>query len=542
MLRFLLIGIFLILLVSKGISAKLPVFIDVTRKAGINFKHASGKSQRYFIVETLGSGVATFDYNDDGWLDIYFVNSGQVLHRDKQAKNVLYRNNRDGTFTDATESSGTGDFGYGIGVTVGDYDNNGTADLYVTNYGQNVLYRNNGDGTFTDVTEKAGVGHPGCGTGCAFADFDLDGDLDLYVANYVPKDQMLATTGSSGYKNPIFYDGETDVLYQNNGDGTFIIITSRLGDSTIFRDARGLGVVVADYNRDKLADIYIANDKSKNLYFLNNGDETFTEAATLTGVGYDASGNALAGMGVAVGDYDNDGWIDMFVTNFAYEFNNLYHNEKEFFIDATASAGLGDPSYLYVGWGTFFFDSDNDGDLDLFIANGHIMDNNELQSDQLTYEQPDQLFENCGNGKFVEISIESGDYFSQKHVARGSAYFDYDNDGDLDLLISNSNQFPILLRNDGGNHQNWLQMTLIGTTSNRDAVGTQVIIQAGNQIQVREVQSSGSYCSVNDYRLHFGVNETKQIDLVEVQWTSGTLQKLKDVAVNQHLTVIENQQ
>ena len=542
MLRFLLIGIFLILLVSKGISAKLPVFIDVTRKAGINFKHASGKSQRYFIVETLGSGVATFDYNDDGWLDIYFVNSGQVLHRDKQAKNVLYRNNGDGTFTDATESSGTGDFGYGIGVTVGDYDNNGTADLYVTNYGQNVLYRNNGDGTFTDVTEKAGVGHPGCGTGCAFADFDLDGDLDLYVANYVPKDQMLATTGSSGYKNPIFYDGETDVLYQNNGDGTFIIITSRLGDSTIFRDARGLGVVVADYNRDKLADIYIANDKSKNLYFLNNGDETFTEAATLTGVGYDASGNALAGMGVAVGDYDNDGWIDMFVTNFAYEFNNLYHNEKEFFIDATASAGLGDPSYLYVGWGTFFFDSDNDGDLDLFIANGHIMDNNELQSDQLTYEQPDQLFENCGNGKFVEISIESGDYFSQKHVARGSAYFDYDNDGDLDLLISNSNQFPILLRNDGGNHQNWLQMTLIGTTSNRDAVGTQVIIQAGNQIQVREVQSSGSYCSVNDYRLHFGVNETKQIDLVEVQWTSGTLQKLKDVAVNQHLTVIENQQ
>ena len=415
-------------------------------------------------------------------------------------------------------------------------------DLYVTNYGQNVLYRNNGDGTFTDITEKAGVGHQGCGTGCAFADFDLDGDLDLYVANYVPKDQMVATTGSSGYRNPIFYDGETDVLYQNNGDGTFIIITSRLGDSTIFRDARGLGVVVADYNRDKLADIYIANDKSKNLYFLNNGDETFTEAATLTGVGYDASGNALAGMGVAVGDYDNDGWIDMFVTNFAYEFNNLYHNEKEFFIDATASAGLGDPSYLYVGWGTFFFDSDNDGDLDLFIANGHIMDNNELQSDQLTYEQPDQLFENCGNGKFVEISIESGDYFSQKHVARGSAYFDYDNDGDLDLLISNSNQFPILLRNDGGNHQNWLQMTLIGTTSNRDAVGTQVIIQAGNQIQVREVQSSGSYCSVNDYRLHFGVNETKQIDLVEVQWTSGTLQKLKDVAVNQHLTVIENQQ
>ena len=542
MLRFLLIGIFLILLVSKGISAKLPVFIDVTRKAGINFKHASGKSQRYFIVETLGSGVATFDYNDDGWLDIYFVNSGQVLHRDKQAKNVLYRNNGDGTFTDATESSGTGDFGYGIGVTVGDYDNNGTADLYVTNYGQNVLYRNNGDGTFTDVTEKAGVGHQGCGTGCAFADFDLDGDLDLYVANYVPKDQMVATTGSSGYRNPIFYDGETDVLYQNNGDGTFIIITSRLGNSTIFRDARGLGVVVADYNRDKLADIYIANDKSKNLYFLNNGDETFTEAATLTGVGYDASGNALAGMGVAVGDYDNDGWIDMFVTNFAYEFNNLYHNEKEFFIDATASAGLGDPSYLYVGWGTFFFDSDNDGDLDLFIANGHIMDNNELQSDQLTYEQPDQLFENCGNGKFVEISIESGDYFSQKHVARGSAYFDYDNDGDLDLLISNSNQFPILLRNDGGNHQNWLQMTLIGTTSNRDAVGTQVIIQAGNQIQVREVQSSGSYCSVNDYRLHFGVNETKQIDLVEVRWTSGTLQKLKDVAVNQHLTVIENQQ
>ena len=542
-LRFLLIGLFSIfLLVTKGISAKRPVFVDVTREAGINFKHASGKSQRYFIVETLGSGVATFDYNNDGWIDIYLVNSGQVLHRNQTAKNVLYRNNGDGTFTDTTKSSGTGDLGYGIGVTIGDYDNNGTADLYVTNYGKNVLYHNNGDGTFKDVTEKAGVGHPGCGTGCAFADFDLDGDLDLYVANYVPKDQVMANTGSNGYRNPIFYDGEIDVLYQNNGDGTFIIITPQLGNSTIFRDARGLGVVAVDYNRDKFADIYIANDKSKNLYFHNNGDETFTEAATLTGVGHDVSGNALAGMGIAVGDYDNDGWIDMFVTNFAYEFNNLYHNEKEFFIDVTASAGLGNPSYLYVGWGTFFFDSDNDGDLDLFVANGHIMDNDELQSDQLTYEQPDQLFENRGDGEFIEISIESGNYFSQKYPARGAAYFDYDNDGDLDLLISNSNHFTILLRNDGGNHRNWLQITLVGTKSNRDAIGTQVTIQYDNQIQVREVQSSGSYCSVNDYRLHFGMNAAKQIDLVEVQWANGTIQQLKNIVANQHLTITENQQ
>ena len=535
-------GLFLTFLIPKGILAKRPVFVDVTRKSGIDFKHTNGKSQRYFIVETLGSGVATFDYDNDGWTDIYFVNSGQVLHQIPKLTNVLYRNNGDGTFTDTTTSSGTGDSGYGIGVTVGDYDNNGTVDLYVTNYGKNILYHNNGDGTFTDVTDKAGVGHLGCGTGCAFTDFDLDGDLDLYLANYVPKDQITSNSGSNGYRNPIFYDGEIDVLYESNGDSTFTVITSQLGNSTIFRDARGLGVVAVDYNRDKFADIYIANDKSKNLYFHNNGDQTFTEVATLAGVGHDASGNALAGMGIAVGDYDNDGWIDMFVTNFAYEFNNLYHNEKEFFIDTTSSAGLGNPSYLYVGWGTFFFDFDNDGDLDLFVANGHIMDNDELQSDQLTYAQPDQLFENRGDGKFTEISISSGNYFSQKHVARGSAYFDYDNDGDLDVLISNSNHFATLLRNDGGNHRSWLQITLIGTKSNRDAIGAHVTIQYDNQIQVREVQSSGSYCSVNDFRLHFGMNVATQVDLVEVRWTSGSIQKLEDIMVNQHLTIIENQQ
>ena len=542
MLHFLLTGLFLTFFIPKGILAKRPVFVDVTRKSGIDFKHTNGKSQRYFIVETLGSGVATFDYDNDGWTDIYFVNSGQVLHHSPKLTNVLYHNNGDGTFTDTTTSSGIGDSGYGIGVTVGDYDNNGTADLYVTNYGKNILYHNNGDGTFTDVTDKAGVGHLGCGTGCAFTDFDLDGDLDLYLANYVPKDQITSNSGSNGYRNPIFYDGEIDVLYESNGDSTFTVITSQLGNSTIFRDARGLGVVAVDYNRDKFADIYIANDKSKNLYFHNNGDQTFTEVATLAGVGHDASGNALAGMGIAVGDYDNDGWIDMFVTNFAYEFNNLYHNEKEFFIDTTSSAGLGNPSYLYVGWGTFFFDFDNDGDLDLFVANGHIMDNDELQSDQLTYAQPDQLFENRGDGKFTEISISSGNYFSQKHVARGSAYFDYDNDGDLDVLISNSNHFATLLRNDGGNHRSWLQITLIGTKSNRDAIGAHVTIQYDNQIQVREVQSSGSYCSVNDFRLHFGMNVATQVDLVEVRWTSGSIQKLEDIAVNQHLTIIENQQ
>ena len=518
-------------------------FVNVTAEAGIRFQHQNGRSEKHFIVETLGSGVAVLDYDSDGWVDLYFVNSGVISQPDENGQNALYRNLGDGTFADVTLSSGTGDTGFGVGVTVGDYDNDGDPDLYITNAGSNVLYCNNGDGTFTDVAETAGVGHNGCGTGCAFFDFDLDSDLDLYLANYGSVDQMKTLIDDNGYQNPIFYNGAVDVLYQNRGDGTFTKMQThewmRLQEPTsIFHDARGLSVVAADFNHDSWPDIYVANDKSKNLYFHNNGDGTFTESATILGIGYDGFGQALAGMGIATGDYDRDGKIDIFVTNFAYEFNNLYHCESPtgaedlFFTDVTVEADLGDPSYLYVGWGTTFFDADNDGDLDLFVANGHIMNDQELDSDTLTYAQPDQLFENRGEGKFAEISIQSGDYFSQHHVARGAVHLDYDNDGDLDLLISNSGQPPILLRNYGGNLQNWLEVFLCGS-----AVGATLTIRYGDQTQVRQVPSSGSYCSVNDGRIHFGLGRTQVVDQIEIQWGRDQTKQLNHISANQQLTI-----
>lgn len=526
-------------------------FTDVTEKVGIKFRHQNGYSEDHFIPETLGAGIAVFDYDNDGWIDLYFVNSGYIKEPYKNRPNSLYKNLGDGTFGNVTDISGVGDTGFGIGVTVGDYDNDGHPDLYVTNMGPNVLYRNNGDSTFTDTTRLAGVGYEGCSTGCAFFDFDRDGDLDLYVANYVPIEEINQITNKDGYKNPIFYQGARDVLYQNEGNGTFSEVdSSRFTDSKekmrLFKDARGLGVVATDFDRDWWTDVYIANDKSKNLYFQHNGFEDinlpiFTESATTVGIGYDGFGEALAGMGIAVGDYNNDCNLDIFVTNFAYEYNNLYRCDpdgtgKLFYFDDTTTARLGDPSFPYVGWGTTFFDYDNDGDLDLFIANGHIMEDAELNSNQLTYAQPDQLFENqlieSETAYFVDISQKSGSYFSQRRVGRGAVHLDYDNDGDLDLLISNSGQAPILLRNNGGNQRNWVSVTLVG-----QAIGVKLKIQSGDQTQIRQVDSSASYCSVNDLRIHFGVGSDKIIDQLEIWWDEDCYQKLTDVEARQHLVI-----
>ena len=526
-------------------------FTDVTEKVGIKFRHQNGYSEDHFIPETLGAGIAVFDYDNDGWIDLYFVNSGYIKEPYKNRPNSLYKNLGDGTFGNVTDISGVGDTGFGIGVTVGDYDNDGHPDLYVTNMGPNVLYRNNGDSTFTDTTRLAGVGYEGCSTGCAFFDFDRDGDLDLYVANYVPIEEINQITNKDGYKNPIFYQGARDVLYQNEGNGTFSEVdSSKFTDSKekmrLFKDARGLGVVATDFDRDWWTDVYIANDKSKNLYFQHNGFEDinlpiFTESATTVGIGYDGFGEALAGMGIAVGDYNNDCNLDIFVTNFAYEYNNLYRCDpdgtgKLFYFDDTTTARLGDPSFPYVGWGTTFFDYDNDGDLDLFIANGHIMKDAELNSNQLTYAQPDQLFENqlieSETAYFVDISQKSGSYFSQRRVGRGAVHLDYDNDGDLDLLISNSGQSPILLRNNGGNQRNWVSVTLVG-----QAIGVKLKIQSGDQTQIRQVDSSASYCSVNDLRIHFGVGSDKIIDQLEIWWDEDCYQKLTDVEARQHLVI-----
>ena len=539
------------LLCFQLIDAGAVNFADVTVRAGIKFLHQNGYSEDHFIPETLGSGLAAFDYDKDGWIDLYFVNSGYIKEPYKNRSNSLYKNLGDGTFNDVTETSGVGDTGFGIGVTIGDYNSDGYPDLYVTNMGANVLYRNNGNGTFTDTTQLAGVGYEGCSTGCAFFDFDRDGDLDLYVANYVPIEEINQITNKEGYKNPIFYQGARDVLYKNEGDGTFNEVNSDSFTGSkekmqLFKDARGLGVVATDFDRDWWTDIYIANDKSQNLYFQHNGLKNislpiFTESATTVGIGYDGFGEALAGMGIAVGDYNNDCNLDIFVTNFAYEYNNLYRCDpdgtgKLFYFDDTTTARLGDPSFPYVGWGTTFFDYDNDGDLDLFIANGHIMEDAELNSNQLTYAQPDQLFENqlieSETAYFVDISQKSGNYFSQRRVGRGAVHLDYDNDGDLDLLISNSGQAPILLRNNGGNQRNWVSVTLVG-----QAIGVKLKIQSGDQTQIRQVDSSASYCSVNDLRIHFGVGSDKIIDQLEIWWDEDCYQKLTDVEARQHLII-----
>ncbi len=535
------------------VTTEIVQFVDVTSEVGIKFRHENGYSKKHFIVETLGSGVAIFDYNSDGWVDLYFVNSGFIDQVNNNLSNSLYRNLGDGSFTDVTEMSSVGDTGFGIGVSVGDYNNDGHPDLYITNIGPNVLYRNNGDSTFTDTTQFAGVGYDGCSTGCAFFDFDRDGDLDLYVVNYVTIQEMNHITSKDGYKNPLFYQGAEDILYQNEGNGTFTEINNGRFMSLeekmlLFKDARGLGVVATDFNQDWWPDIYIANDKSKNLYFHHNGLELtdqviFTESATLIGVGYNGFGEPLAGMGIAVGDYNNDSNIDIFVTNFAYEYNNLYRCEfsssnNVFYFDDTNTAKLGDPSFLYVGWGTTFFDFDNDGDLDLFVANGHIMNDSELKSDQLTYAQPDQLFENQliqrKDAYFIDISGKSGKYFSQRYVGRGAAHLDYDNDGDLDLLISNSGQSPILLRNNGGNQKNWLAITLVG-----QAIGAKLKIQSGGQTQIRQVESSASYCSVNDPRVYFGIGSAKVINQLEIWWNKDHSQTLINIRANQHLVIFQ---
>ena len=539
------------LLCFQLIDAGAGNFTDVTEKAGIKFLHQNGYSDDHFIPETLGSGLAAFDYDKDGWIDLYFVNSGYIKEPYKNRSNSLYKNLGDGTFNDVTETSGVGDTGFGIGVTIGDYSSDGYPDLYVTNMGANVLYRNNGNGTFTDTTQLAGVGYEGCSTGCAFFDFDRDGDLDLYVANYVPIDEINQITNKEGYKNPIFYQGARDVLYKNKGDGTFGEVdsgrfTGPKEKMRLFKDARGLGVIATDFDHDWWTDIYIANDKSKNLYFQHNGFKNinlpiFTESATTVGIGYDGFGEALAGMGIAVGDYNNDCNLDIFVTNFAYEYNNLYRCDpdgtgKLFYFDDTTTARLGDPSFPYVSWGTTFFDYDNDGDLDLFIANGHIMEDAELKSNQLTYAQPDQLFENqlieSETAYFVDISEKSGRYFSQRRVGRGAVQLDYDNDGDLDLLISNSGQTPVLLRNNGGNQRNWISVTLVG-----QSIGVKLKIQSGAQTQIRQVDSSASYCSVNDPRIHFGIGSDKIIDQLEIWWDEDSCQRLTNIEAGQHLVI-----
>ena len=522
-------------------------FIDVTSQTGITFTHYNGAAGEKYLVETMGAGAAFFDYNNDAYLDIYAVNGANLSGEGGNPGNVLYRNNGDGTFTDVTHTAGVGDKAYGMGVCAADYDNNGYQDLYVTNFGSRVLYRNNGDGTFTDVTAVANVSDTRWGSSCAFADYDNDGDLDLYVANYLDLALVKKNTwcgrheeGFRTYCHPDNFDGIADRLYRNNGDGTFTDVTQAAG--VLNPAGKGLGVVFGDYDNDGNVDLFVANDSTANFLYHNNGDGTFNAVGVLSGVAYNSGGQAEAGMGVDFADYDNDGLLDIFVTNFDFETNTLYRNQGNgFFVDVTALAGLGEDREPYMGWGTKLLDYDNDGDKDLFIANGHLQNNIHLFNDVTTYAQSNQLFRNAGQGRFSEVSLRSGQGLLAQTVGRGAAFGDYDNDGDTDIFIVNNNHRASLLRNDGGNRHHWLMVKTVGTKSNRDGTGARVKVVAGILSQVAEVRSGSSYLSHNDARLLFGLGNHAQVDLIEIKWPSGIVEAFKNVAANQLLTLTEQE-
>ncbi len=521
-------------------------FVDVAEASGIIFKHVNGESGRLYYLETMGSGAAFFDYDNDGDLDLYIVNSAPLpgFVTDTPPTNALYRNDRDKGFTDVTAEAGVGHLGYGMGCGTADYDNDGDPDLYVTNFGENVLYRNNADGTFTDVTTYAGVGDSDrWSSSCAFVDYDHDGNLDLYVVNYLDYDivedgEWYDTNGRRIYSNPRVYKGVSDTLYRNSGDGTFTDVTQRAG---VYNDTgKGLGVTCGDYDNDGRIDIYVANDTTPNFLYRNMGDGTFMDLGVIAGVAYNEDGVAEGGMGVDFGDYNNDGFLDIFVTNFSRETNTLYRNNSNgIFTDVTYIAHLGDPSFLRLGFGTKFFDADNDSDLDLFVANGHVYSIVESQSDTLEYAQTDQLFLNMGESSFLDVSEGSGTYFSMKRVSRGAAFGDYDNDGDTDIFVVNLNQKAVLLRNDGGNRNNWLKIETVGVKSNRDGIGACIEVATRSHTQIREVQAGSSYLSGHDLRLIFGLGAEAEAKEVTITWPSGLEQTLADVEANQFLIITE---
>ena len=522
-------------------------FVDVTQEAGIHWKHVDGRSGQKYFMETLGSGAAFFDYDADGDPDLYFVNGAPLPGYVSQEipTNCLYRNNGDGTFTDVTKKAGVGDTGYGHGCAVGDYNNDGQLDLYVTNYGTNRLYRNNGDGTFTEVAESAGVTEPRWSTSCAFADYDRDGNLDLYVVNYIVFDINenpwcgLREKGIRAYCEPDNFTAQSDTLYRNNGDGTFTDVTQTAG---IYNTTgKGLGVVWADYNNDGAADIYVANDSTENFFYRNNGDGTFEEVGFMVGVALSENGAPENGMGTTFGDWNNDGWFDLTVTNYAQQTNTLYHNDADgFFTDATTTTKTAQRTYPYLGWATAFIDYDNDGYQDLFVANGHLHENLAELGQEGTYGQRNLLFRNNSNGTFTEISETLGPGMKLTDVSRGATFADYDLDGDIDIVVTNSNTAPRLLRNDGGNRKNWLQIRLTATNGSTDAIGARVKITTGKLTQTREVRSADGYLSQQDITLHFGIGDYEQVDSIEVQWQTGAKQLIGSVPANQVLSLEEN--
>lgn len=528
-------------------------FVEVSARAGIRFNLTSGGLEKRYIIEAKGGGgIAWIDYDQDGYLDLFLVNGSTFEHwrRGDSPPSRLYRNNGDGTFRDVTAGSGLNRTGWGMGACVGDYDNDGSDDLYVTYYGGNVLYRNGGNGAFADVTAKAGVGGSGWGMGCAFGDLDNDGNLDLYVANYVDVDiERLGEPGSSitctyrgvaTFCGPRGLPGGRDALFRNRGDGTFEDVTEKAG---IDRESYyGLGVVMGDYDRDGRLDIYVANDSSPSSLYHNQGDGTFRDVGVEAGVAYSGEGWGQAGMGTDFGDYDNDGWPDLVKGNFSHDTNNLYQNNGDgTFTDVIYPAGLGDPGWLFTTFGAKFLDYDNDGWKDIAIANGQTFPQLDGDPAGVTYAQRNQLFRNLGGGKFEEVGQRSGPGFAIQKVTRGLATADCDNDGDLEIIVSNMNGTPDLLRRTRKNDNHSVLISTLGTRSNRNGIGTKITVVSGGLRQVDEVRSGGSYLCSSDPRVHFGLGRAVKIDRLELRWPSGQTDLIHNIPVDRILVIQEGQ-
>lgn len=522
--------------------------------SGITWTHTAGSSPEKYLPESTGAGCAFLDYDGDGWMDIYLVNSGpcDFYTPSKPLRNALYRNNRDGTFTDVTEKAGVRGGGYGMGVAVGDYDGDGFPDMYVTQYGRSILFHNNGDGTFTDVTQKAGVAIVGWASSAVWFDYDNDGKLDLFVCRFVDFSKekhhhcsapnIPALAGQNEYCYPRIYTPMPSWLFHNNGDGTFTDVSQKMGITD--NPGKSWGVVATDVNNDGWLDLFVANDTTANFLFVNRAGRRFEEIGFTSGVAYGEGGKARSGMGVDSADFDQDGWMDLFVTDLNHELYAFYLNKHdESFEDVAGRTGIANASKLMSGWGLKFFDYDNDGNLDLFIANGHPDDLIEKIYDSVTYREPLLLFHNTGK-ELKNISHESGPAFSRPLSARGLALGDFNNDGAVDVLISNNDEPPVLLKNNVGVRNHWLGLRLVGRKCNPDAVGARISWQAGELKRSTMKVAGGSYLSSHDPRIVMGIGGREKFDWVEIKWPkpSTLVQRLTEVPIDRYISIVEGEQ
>ncbi len=527
----------------------IPVsFTNVRGAAGISFKQDSTESKEKYYLETMGTGVGWIDYDQDGLLDLYFVQSAatKAYTPPRPLRSALYHNNGNGTFTDVTEKAGVGGHGhYGQGVAVGDYNNDGYPDLYVTGYGSAILYKNNGDGTFTDVTEKSGLADKGLwSTSAAWFDYDRDGWLDLLVCNYLqwsPSIDIRCGENRPGYRaycSPDNYRGEHLKLFHNNHDGTFTDVSMKSGIG--IPEAKGLGVVTADFNNDGWPDIAISNDTWPNFLFINQHDGTFKDASFVSGVAASADGTYEAGMGIDAADVDGDGWMDIYITHLDLQLDRLYRNNHDgTFDDVTYQCGIGNSAIFLSGVASSFVDYDNDGWPDIVQANGAMMDNIRLYQPDVSYKEPKLMFRNLGHGKFAKVSKYLGPDFMRPIAGRGLAAGDFDNDGDIDFAINVRGDYPELLRNDGGNANNWLTVNLVGTKSNRDGLGSTLRLASEGFTQVKQAKGGMSYMSASDPRIHFGLGKRNSIESLQITWPSGQVEHISKVPINQIITVKE---